>query len=220
MRFVLISVMTLMVLALASCGGESNAASSLVAAGVRATVEALPAATATPAPTASAVPSPIATPQPIATPSLSPTVAPTVVPSSVPAPGMPEMEIDSVRSGPSGIFVLLKEKRGSRYLPIGIGPAEATAMAIKLEQIPVSRPQTHDLLDSMIGHLGGRVIHVVITDLIEDTFYAKIVLTKDGETLEVDSRPSDAIALSLRAQVPIYADESVLKSASFRVDEY
>ena len=125
------------------------------------------------------------------------------------------MEIDSVRANELGPYVLLREKEGSRYLPIWVGPLEANAIAIKLEQVPLDRPLTQDLLHSMILYLGGRVAHVVITQLLGDTFYAKIVLNKEGQILEVDSRPSDAIALALRAEVPVYADESVLDKASF-----
>ena len=125
------------------------------------------------------------------------------------------MEIDSVQSDQSGPFVLLRDKGSGRYLAIGIGPLEATAIAVKLREIPVERPLTSDLLNSMISDLGGRLRHVIITDLVGDVFYARIVLSQDGNTLQVDSRPSDALALALRAQVPVFADESVLKKASF-----
>ena len=145
----------------------------------------------------------------------SPTAAPTATPSPVPPPDMPEMEIETVRPTPSrdsGI-VLLREKGSDRYLPIWIGLNEATAIAVKLEQISLPRPLTHDLLDSMITHLGGHVRHVIINDFVDNTYYAKIVLSRNGDTIEVDSRPSDALALALRANVPVYADESVLERA-------
>ena len=128
---------------------------------------------------------------------------------------MPEMEIDSVRASELGPCVLLSEKGGNRYLPIWIGPLEARSIAVKLARIPVGRPLTQDLLDSIISDLGGSVIHVIITHIVGDTFYAKIILNKEGHILEVDSRPSDALALALRAEVPIYVDESVLNKASF-----
>ena len=126
------------------------------------------------------------------------------------------MEIDSVRTASrTPAIVLLKEKEGSLYLAIGVGPAEATAIAVRLEAIQAPRPLTHNLLNSMISHLGGRVIHIVITDLLADTFYAKIIVSKDGDLLKVDSRPSDAVALALWAEVPVYADESMLEKAGF-----
>jgi hypothetical protein len=137
----------------------------------------------------------------------------TATPVPVPTPAMPEMEIDGVRTSRAGPFVQLTEKAGGRVLPIWIGLLEARAIALKIEGIPLSRPMTQDLLDSIIERLGGRVAHVIITDLSEGTFYAKIVISKDGEILEIDSRPSDALALALRAGVPIYADESVLERA-------
>ena len=137
----------------------------------------------------------------------------TATPVPVPTPAMPEMEIDGIRTSQAGPFVQLSEKAGGRILPIWIGLLEARAIALKLEEIPLSRPMTQDLLDSIIARLGGRVAHIIVTDLLEGTFYAKIVITKDGETLEIDSRPSDALALALRAGVPIYVDESVLEQA-------
>ena len=141
----------------------------------------------------------------------------TATPVPVPTPAMPEMEIDGIRTSQAGPFVQLSEKAGGRILPIWIGLLEARAIALKLEEVPMSRPMTQDLLDSIIARLGGRVAHVIVTDLFEGTFYAKIVITKDGETLEIDSRPSDALALALRAGVPIYVDESVLEQAGVLV---
>ena len=128
---------------------------------------------------------------------------------------MPEMEIDSVRSSELSPVVLLREKGGSRFLPIWIGILEAGAIAVKLGDIQVERPMTQDLLHSIISELGGRAIYVVISDLVDNVFYAKIVLSKDGGVLEVDSRSSDALALALRANVPIYVDETVLQKAGF-----
>lgn len=157
-------------------------------------------------------PTPAPTPGPTAAP--TPTAVPTAEPTSVAVSDLPEMEVDSVRTDAIGPFVLLREKLGARGLQIWIGGLEATAIAVKLREIPMPRPLTQDLLNSMISDLGGVVRHVVITDLIDNTFYAKIVLSKNGTTMEVDSRPSDAIALSLRAGVPVYVEESVLKKAS------
>ena len=97
---------------------------------------------------------------------------------------------------------------------IWIGILEAGAIAVKLEE-RVKRPLAQDLLHSIISDLGGRVLYVIIDDVVDNVFYAKIVLSKDGGTFEVDSRTSDALALSLRAIVPIYVEESVLQKAGF-----
>jgi bifunctional DNase/RNase len=115
--------------------------------------------------------------------------------------------------------VILKEKGANRYLPIWIGPAEAKAIAVKLENIELPRPLTHDLLQSVIATLGASVNFVVVTELQNDTFYAKLSLSFDGMQVEVDSRPSDALALAVRVGVPIYAEEPVLDKAGFALDE-
>ena len=134
---------------------------------------------------------------------------------------MVEMTIESIRVSLMNYqrVVILKEKDSDRYLPIWIGPAEADAIAVRLQDVQVARPLTHDLLGSVIGQLGAAIDHIVVNDLSNDTFFAKIVLQVDGRTMDVDSRPSDAIALAVRAQVPIYADESVLEKAGVRLDE-
>ena len=128
---------------------------------------------------------------------------------------MIEMTIDSIRMSLMNYqrVVILKEKEGERYLPIWIGPAEADSIAIKLQDVDVPRPLTHDLLRSVIDSLGARVNSILVNDLQSDTFFAKIFFTVDGQELEVDSRPSDAIALAVRAEVPIYAEEMVLDKA-------
>jgi hypothetical protein len=115
--------------------------------------------------------------------------------------------------------VILKEKDSDRYLPIWIGPAEADAIAVRLQEVAVARPLTHDLLRSVIDSLGAAVEYVVVNDLSNDTFFARIMLQVDGRSMEIDSRPSDAIALAVRAQVPIFADESVLEKAGVKLDE-
>ncbi|RLC91154.1 MAG: bifunctional nuclease family protein [Chloroflexi bacterium] len=134
---------------------------------------------------------------------------------------MVEMSIDSIRVSVvnSQRVVILKETNADRYLPIWIGPAEADAIAIKLQDVTVPRPLTHDLLCSMVSILGARVNFVVVNDLQNDTFYARISVTIDGKDLEVDSRPSDAIALAVRAEVPIYAEEDVLDRAGIVFDQ-
>jgi hypothetical protein len=134
---------------------------------------------------------------------------------------MIEMSIDSIRMSMMNYqrVVILKEKDAERYLPIWIGPAEADSIAVKLQDVVVPRPLTHDLLGSVIDALGATVTSIVVSDLKNDTFYAKIILVVDGESMEIDSRPSDAIALAVRAEVPIYADESVLDRAGIFLDK-
>lgn len=133
---------------------------------------------------------------------------------------MIEMSIDSIRVSLMNYqrVVILKEKASDRYLPIWIGPAEAEAIAIKLQGVTVQRPLTHDLLSSAIDTLGATVNSIIVNDLKNDTFYAKIMLDVDGRSLELDSRPSDALALAVRTSVPIYADESVLDKAGILLD--
>jgi len=132
-----------------------------------------------------------------------------------------EMTIESIRVSLMNYqrVVILKEKAADRYLPIWIGPAEADAIAVRLQEVSVARPLTHDLLRSVIDALGARVNCIIVNDLSNDTFYARIILDVDGKSLEIDSRPSDAIALAVRAQVPIYAEESVLEKAGVMLDK-
>lgn len=134
---------------------------------------------------------------------------------------MVEMTIESIRVSLMNYqrVVILKEKESDRYLPIWIGPAEADAIAVRLQDVSVARPLTHDLVRSIIDSLGASVESVIVNDLSNDTFFAKIMLQVDGRSLEIDSRPSDAIALAVRVQVPIYADESVLEKAGVRLDQ-
>ncbi len=119
---------------------------------------------------------------------------------------MLELTIDSIRVSPMNYqrVVILKEKDSDRYLPIWIGPAEADAIAVKLQDLTVPRPLTHDLLRTIIDDLGGSVKHILVSDLQNDTFYAKIVIQVNGDLREVDSRPSDAMALAVRTQVPMH----------------
>ena len=134
---------------------------------------------------------------------------------------MIEMTIDSIRVSLMNYqrVVILKERMAERYLPIWIGPAEADAIAVKLQGVTVPRPLTHDLLHSVIDALGATINSIIVSDLKNDTFYAKIILNVDGGQLEVDSRPSDALALAVRAEVPIYAEETVLDKASILLDK-
>jgi len=134
---------------------------------------------------------------------------------------MIEMMIDSIRVSLMNYqrVVILKEKIARRYLPIWIGPAEADAIAVKLQGVNVPRPLTHDLLCQVIDSLGASINSIIVSDLKSDTFYAKVILNVDGGQIEVDSRPSDALALAVRAEVPIYADESVMDKAGIILDE-
>lgn len=128
---------------------------------------------------------------------------------------MIEMTIESIRVSLVNYqrVVILKEKNAERYLPIWIGPNEAEAIAIRLQEVNIARPLTHDLLRSVIEGLGAKVTSVVVNDLSNDTYFARIVLDINGRALEIDSRPSDAIALAVRVRVPIFADDSVLDRA-------
>jgi bifunctional DNase/RNase len=116
-------------------------------------------------------------------------------------------------------IVLLKERAGDRFLPIWIGGVEATSIAFALQGVVTSRPMTHDLMRDLLSNLEVSVDRIVVTELREGTFYAEIRMTSDGESVTVSSRPSDAIALAVRATVPIFADESVLEEAGIHIDE-
>ena len=134
---------------------------------------------------------------------------------------MVEVTIDSIRVSLMNYqrVVMLKEKMADRYLPIWIGPAEADAIAVKLQGVNVPRPMTHDLLRSVIDTLGAAIASIIVTELKNDTFYAKITLDIDGGQMEIDSRPSDALALAVRVEAPIYVDESVLDKAGILLDK-
>ena len=107
-------------------------------------------------------------------------------------------------------IIELSEVDGDRTFPIVIGLPEAFAIERRLKGIEIPRPQTHDLLASVVSHLGGRLKEIVISDLLDGTFYAKLIIEQDGQEIEVDSRPSDAIALGVAEDVPIYVAEDVL----------
>ncbi|MFN2544536.1 MAG: bifunctional nuclease family protein [Actinomycetota bacterium] len=111
-------------------------------------------------------------------------------------------------------IVLLREKEGERFLPIWIGAMEATAIAFALQGIVTARPMTHDLMKNLLEELGVNVERIVITELRDGTFYAVIHLQANGSSYEVSSRPSDAIALAVRVNVPVFAQEEVLTEAS------
>lgn len=129
-----------------------------------------------------------------------------------------ELKIVGLSSGPAtgGTYALiLKDIESSRRLPIVIGASEAHAIAIELEGYKTPRPLTHDLLKSTIETLGGTVVEVFINDLKDNTFYASIYIEQSGLTLEIDSRPSDAIALAVRLDIPIFTNEEIMELASF-----
>jgi len=134
---------------------------------------------------------------------------------------MIEMIVDSIRVSLMNYqrCVLLKEKDNARYLPIWIGAAEADAIAVKLQGTNVQRPLTHDLIQSILEAFGARVKSIVVSDMKSDTFFAKINIVIDGNQVEIDSRPSDAIAIAVRVQVPIFAEENVLERAGIWLDK-
>jgi len=109
--------------------------------------------------------------------------------------------------------IILKEREGSRYLPVVIGIAEVNAIKMKLSGIEPPRPLTHDLLLRVIQNMGGRLQGILIDKLESNTFFAKLMISRNGEALEIDARPSDSIALALRANVPIRVNGSVLDQA-------
>ena len=131
-----------------------------------------------------------------------------------------EMVIDSIRVSLMNYqrVVILKEKEGERYLPFWIGSAEADAIAVKMQGVSVPRPFTHDFTCAAIGALGARVKSVIISDLKSDTFYAKVILESSGKQIEIDCRPSDALAVAVRQSVPVFADDKVLKKAGTLLD--
>jgi len=129
---------------------------------------------------------------------------------------MIDVFIDSVRvnlMSPQRL-VILRESNGERYLPIWVGAYEAEAITVALQEVEMSRPLTHDLIRTILNTFNARIMRVEITALREDFFIANIVADQDGHELNIDSRPSDAIALAVRARVPIRVDDSVMDSAS------
>jgi len=115
-------------------------------------------------------------------------------------------------------IVLLKTAEGNRYLPIWIGHPEAAAILMKLQGATAPRPLTHDLLVNILNELDVEVIRVTVTELRENTFHASITIQQNGTEIEVDSRPSDAIALAVRAEAPIYADDRVIEESAIEFE--
>src|SRR5919107_6237241 len=139
-------------------------------------------------------------------------------PGPIPAAGghcMIETVVESIRVSlvTQHRVVILKEVNGERHLPIWIGSYEAEAIAMELQGVTASRPLPYDLIRTIIDDMGGTVDRIAVTDLSDDVFYARIVLQQNGREVEIDSRPSDAIALAVRARVPIMVDDSVMDKA-------
>lgn len=130
--------------------------------------------------------------------------------------GMVQVTIDSIRVSlmSQHRIVILKDTDTERFLPIWIGPYEAEAITVSLQEMEVQRPLTHDLLRNVLQTLGAEVLRVNITELKDDVFFARIIMQVNGQLLEIDSRPSDALALSVRAHVPIFVAESVMQEAA------
>ena len=115
-------------------------------------------------------------------------------------------------------IVLLKTADGNKFLPIWIGHPEAAAILMKLQGASTPRPMTHDLVTDMLGQLDAQVVRITVTELKENTFYASITVQQDGSEIEIDSRPSDAIALAVRAEAPIFAAEDVIAESAIEFE--
>jgi uncharacterized protein len=115
-------------------------------------------------------------------------------------------------------IVLLKTADGNKFLPIWIGHPEAAAILMKLQGASTPRPMTHDLVTDMLEQLDAQVTRITVTELKENTFYASITVAQNGSEIEVDSRPSDAIALAVRAEAPIYANERVIEESAIEFE--
>jgi len=132
------------------------------------------------------------------------------------AAGLNEMIVESVRVHmlSSQHVVILRDANRERYLPIWIGPWEANAIAMRLQGVTPERPMTHDLFSQALVELGVEVKRIVVSDLADDTFRARLFLELDGKAVDIDARPSDAIALAVRTGVPIFATDAVLDRAA------
>ena len=115
-------------------------------------------------------------------------------------------------------IVLLKTADGNKFLPIWIGHPEAAAILMKLQSQAPPRPMTHDLFSDVLEQLGAQVVRITVTELRENTFYAQITVQQDGTEIEIDSRPSDAIALAIRAEAPIFAADRVIEESAIEFE--
>src|SRR6185436_13771864 len=134
---------------------------------------------------------------------------------------MIRVEIDSIHVSlmTQDRVVVLKDPQSERYLPIWIGPFEADALRVELAGMEVTRPLTHDLLKSVITQMGGKVEHVIVNDLSHDVFYARVRINVNGQSIDVDSRPSDAINLAVRLKVPIFVEDTVMERAGIEPED-
>jgi len=134
---------------------------------------------------------------------------------------MVEVVIDSIRVSlmSQQRIVILRERNAERYLPIWIGIYEAESITIALQEVEVARPLTHDLVKNIFAELNARIIQVEVVALRDDTFYGNIVAEVDGRTLNIDSRPSDALAIAVRAHIPILVDQAVMDAAGITPEE-
>ena len=134
---------------------------------------------------------------------------------------MIEVTIESIRVSLMNYsrVVVLREADSNRYLPIYIGAPEADAIAMRLQGVSVARPMTHDLLANVLQELGGAVDRVVVSGLSNDTFFAQLHVRVNDKELEIDARPSDALALAVRSEAPIFVEEAVLEQAGVTLDE-
>ena len=115
-------------------------------------------------------------------------------------------------------IVLLKTADGNKFLPIWIGHPEAAAILMKLQGASTPRPMTHDLVTDILGQLDAQVVRITVTELKENTFYASITVQQNGSEIEIDSRPSDAIALAVRSEAPIYAADDVIEESAIEFE--
>jgi bifunctional DNase/RNase len=142
--------------------------------------------------------------------------------STSPGPATYAMKVESVRLDPqtSSPILLLEEETGlHRRLPIWIGIYEAQSIALGIEDVQVSRPNTHDLIQNLLKTIRGKVLRVVITELRDNTYYALLEIESGGRRIAIDSRPSDAIAVAVRTGAPVFATEEVLSAAGLRSDD-
>ncbi|MCU0514866.1 MAG: bifunctional nuclease family protein [Anaerolineae bacterium] len=134
---------------------------------------------------------------------------------------MIEVEVDSIRVSLMNQLriVILKDLHSDRFLPIFIGQFEAEAIMVELHAQAHPRPLTHDLLKAVISEMGGKVVYILVNDLHKETFYARVVIDIDGKKIEVDARPSDAIALAVRVRAPIFVNEAVMEKSAVEPED-
>lgn len=134
---------------------------------------------------------------------------------------MMEVKVQSLGLDPTSNtpVVILREKDGTRVLPIWIGPGEARAIAMELAGMKFSRPLTHDLFASVMAGLGGTLQRVLITKVVDNTYYAELIIRRGDEVISVDARPSDSIAIALRTDASIYTTEDLLEKTAIEIEE-